>query len=47
MDIVSWLCDNCYNEMEKSQIEPNKNKIYCSNCGLEWYVDDNDEYLNK
>ncbi|MDY4413687.1 MAG: hypothetical protein SPE43_04870, partial [Ruminococcus sp.] len=22
------------------------NHVYCPNCGTEWYVDDNDEYIN-
>lgn len=41
-----WVCDNCYSAMEVTHEGPNRNRIYCPECGTEWYVDDEDEYIN-
>ena len=42
---MTWVCDNCYGEMEVTHEGPNR--VYCPNCGTEWYVDDDDEYINE
>lgn len=42
-----WVCDICYSEMEETQEGKNRKRIHCPNCGSEWYVDNNDEYINE
>ena len=32
--------------MEATHEGKNRNRIYCPNCGTEWYVDDDGEYIN-
>lgn len=44
---MTWVCDNCYSEMEVTHEAENRNRVYCPNCGTEWYVDDEDEYINE
>lgn len=43
---MTWVCDNCYGAMEVTREKRNRNRVYCPNCGTEWYVDDEDEYIN-
>ena len=43
---MKWVCDNCYGIMEVVHEDVNCNRVYCQNCGTEWYVDDDDEYIN-
>lgn len=43
---MTWVCDNCYSEMEATHLADDVNLIHCPNCGEEWYVDDDDEYIN-
>jgi len=45
--MATWVCDNCYGPMEETQEGKNRKHIYCPNCGTEWYVDDDDEYINE
>ena len=42
----TWVCDNCYSPMEVTPVGKNRNLVHCPNCGTEWYVDDEDEYIN-
>lgn len=42
----TWVCDECYSAMEVTKEGPNRNLVHCPNCGNEWYVDDDDEYIN-
>lgn len=44
---MTWVCDNCYGAMEVTHEGYNRNRVYCPNCGTEWYVDDDDEYINE
>lgn len=44
---MTWVCDNCYGEMKVTHMEEDRNLVYCPNCGTEWYVDDEDEYINE
>lgn len=44
---MKWICDKCYSEMEVTHEGPDRNKVHCPNCDTEWYVDDNDEYINE
>ena len=41
---MTWVCDQCYSAME--EIEDQK-RIHCPNCGTEWYVDGDDQYINE
>ncbi len=41
-----WVCGKCYSQMNVTREGKNRNRICCLNCGTEWYVDDNSEYLN-
>ena len=43
---MSWICDQCYSEMEVTHEGYNRNKVECPSCGTYWYIDDNDEYIN-
>lgn len=43
---MTWVCDNCYSAMEVVNEGFNRNRVYCPQCGTEWYVDDDDEYIN-
>lgn len=43
MSLVTWVCEICYSEMEVTQVGPNKNRVYCHNCGSERYIDDKNE----
>ena len=45
-DWMTWVCDKCYGEMEVEE-QGNRKRVYCPNCGTEWYVDENDEYINE
>ena len=44
---MTWVCDQCYSEMEEIEEDENRKRIYCPNCGTEWYVDGNDQYINE
>lgn len=33
--------------MEATHVGRNRNRIYCPNCGTEWFVDNDDEYINE
>ena len=43
---MTWVCDKCYSAMEVEREGRNRNRVYCPQCGNEWYVDDDDEYIN-
>ena len=43
---MTWICDICHCEMEVTNEGENRNYVYCSNCGAEWYVDDDGNYIN-
>ena len=44
---MTWVCDKCYGKMEETYEGNNRKRIYCPNCGEEWFVDNNDEYINE
>ncbi len=43
---MAWICDGCYSEMNVTHEGQNLNRVTCPVCGNEWYVDDDDEYIN-
>lgn len=43
---MTWVCNNCYGEMNATREGRNRNKIECPTCGTYWYVDDDDEMIN-
>lgn len=46
MSYVKWVCDECFSEMKVEKEDTDRNRIYCPSCGNQWYVDDEDEYIN-
>lgn len=44
---MKWICDNCYSEMEVEHVGDNRNLVRCPQCGTEWYIDDDDQYINE
>lgn len=44
---ADWICDKCYSSMEVEHVGKNRNRVWCPNCGTEWFVDDNDQYINE
>lgn len=47
MSSISWICDKCFSEMKVEKEDTNRNRVYCPVCGNEWYIDDEDEYINE
>jgi hypothetical protein len=33
--------------MKVQKEDTNRNRVYCPVCGNEWYIDDEDEYINE
>ncbi len=44
---MTWICDKCYSAMEYTHVSRNRNRVHCPNCGTEWFVDKDDEYINE
>lgn len=43
---MTWVCDKCYSAMDVTHVRRDRNRVHCPVCGTEWYVDDDDEYIN-
>lgn len=44
---MTWVCDKCFSKMEISYEAPNKYLVHCPNCGLDYYVDENDQLIDE
>ena len=43
---TDWTCDKCFSVMNVKKESRNCYLISCPQCGTEWYVDSNSEYIN-
>ena len=43
---MTWVCDNCYSEMNVSKENYNRYRVECPNCGTYWFIDKDDEMIN-
>ncbi len=46
IDNVNWGCERCFSPMEITREAPNRYLVRCPNCGLEFYVDKDNECIN-
>lgn len=40
---MTFICGNCFSELEADQISKTRVKIHCLTCGSSWYIDDEEE----
>lgn len=42
---MTQVCDQCYSTMGLIEESEDRKWIHCPNCGTEWYVDGDDQYI--